>query len=171
MLSINSVAGNIYRNSNLKKQYEELLSHSLCESVRVNRIESQRVRMRKTTSKGGDVAITLPAGSKLRHGDVLLADKDRMITVELEPENVAVVKIKENIHEDDVVELPVRIGHTIGNLHRPIKMDGRSIYFPIQAESEVEMFKKMFGPLLDHVEISHTKMVFEPEEGMDVHEH
>jgi urease accessory protein len=171
MLSINSVAGNIYRNSSLRKQYEEMSSRSLCESVRINRIESQRVRMRKTTSKGGDVAITLPPGSKLRHGDVLLAAGDRMITVELEPENVAVVKIKENIHEDDIVELPVRIGHTIGNLHRPIKLDGRKIYFPIQADSEVEMFKKMFGPLLDHVEISHTKMVFEPEEGIEVHEH
>lgn len=171
MLSINSIAGNIYRDDNLRKQYEEMMSRSLCESVRVSRIESQRVRMRKTTSKGGDVAITLAAGSKLRHGDVLLAAPDKMIIVELEPENVAVVKIKENIHEDNIVELPVRIGHTIGNLHRPIKLEDRNIYFPIQAESEIEMFKKMFGSLLNHIEISHTKMVFEPEEGQDVHEH
>jgi hypothetical protein len=33
------------------------------------------------------------------------------------------------------------------------------------------MFKKIFGPLSDHLEISHTKKVFEPEERMDVHEH
>jgi hypothetical protein len=29
----------------------------------------------------------------------------------------------------------------------------------------------MFGPVMDHLKISNTKMVFEPEEGMDVHEH
>jgi urease accessory protein len=94
-----------------------------------------------------------------------------MITVELEPENVALVEIKDNIHEDDVVELPVKVGHAIGNLHRPIRLEGRKIYFPIQADSEIEMFKKMFGPLMDHLKISSTKMVLEPEEGMDVHEH
>jgi hypothetical protein len=33
------------------------------------------------------------------------------------------------------------------------------------------MFKKIFGSLLDHLEISHARMVFEPEEGIDVHEH
>jgi urease accessory protein len=99
---------------------------------------------------------------------------DKMITVELEPENVAVIQIKNNIHEhhnDDPIQVPVTIGHAIGNLHRPIKLEGRKIYFPIQTDSEIEMFKKIFSTLSDHLEISRTKMVFEPEEGVDVHEH
>jgi hypothetical protein len=33
------------------------------------------------------------------------------------------------------------------------------------------MFKKIFGRLLDHLEITQAKMVFEPEEETDVHEH
>jgi urease accessory protein len=134
-------------------------------------MEAQRVRMRKRSSKGTDIALTTTPGTRLRHGDVLMAGNDKMITIELEPENLAVIQVKDNIDEHDVVQLPVAIGHAIGNLHRPIKLEGRKIYFPIQTDSEIEMFKKIFGRVLDHLEISQAKMVFEPEEGMDIHEH
>ena len=173
MITINSTIGNIYRDEKLRKLYEEMSSQSLCESIRVNRMEAQRVRMRKTSSKGTDIALTLAPGTKLRHGDVLMVANDKMITIELEPENLAVIQVKNNIHEhhDDAIQIPATIGHAIGNLHRPIKLEGRKIYFPIQTDSEIEMFKKIFGPLSDHLEISRTKMVFEPEEGIDIHEH
>lgn len=173
MITVNSVIGNIYHDGNLKKRYEEMSSQSLCESLRINRIEAQRVRMRKRSSKGTDIALTMTPGTKLRHGDILLVSNDKMITIELEPENLAVIQVKDNIHDDDddAVQVPVMLGHAIGNLHRPIKLEGRKIYFPIQADSELGMFKKMFGRLLEHVEITQAKMVFEPEENMDVHEH
>ena len=172
MTPINSIIGNIYHDENLRQRYEEMSSQSLCESIRINRMEAQRVRMRKRTSKGTDIALTLAPGTRLRHGDVLMvADEKMMITIELEPENLAVIQVKANIHEHDAVKVPVTIGHAIGNLHRPIKLEGRNIYFPIQTDSEIEMFKKIFGRLMDHLEITQSKMVFEPEEGTDVHEH
>lgn len=171
MITINSIIGNIYHDENLRKQYEDMSSKSLCESIRINRIEAQRVRMRKTSSKGTDIALIMAPGTKLRHGDVLIVVNDKMVIMELEPENLAVIQVKDNIDEHDAVQLPVAIGHAIGNLHRPIKLEGRKIFFPIQTDSEIEMFKKIFGRVLDHLEISQAKMVFEPEEGMDVHEH
>lgn len=171
MITIDSIIGNLYHDSNLRKRYEEMSSQSLCESIRINRMEAQRVRMRKRSSKGTDIALTTTPGTRLRHGDVLMAGNDKMITIELEPENLAVVEVKDNIHEHDAVQVPVTIGHAIGNLHRPIKLEGRKIYFPIQTDSEIQMFKKIFGRLLDHLEITQAKMVFEPEEGTDVHEH
>jgi urease accessory protein len=171
MITINSIIGNLYHDSNLRKRYEEMSSQSLCESIRINRMEAQRVRMRKRSSKGTDIALTTTPGTRLRHGDVLMAGNDKMITIELEPENLAVVQVKDNIHEHDAVQVPATIGHAIGNLHRPIKLEGRKIYFPIQTDSEIEMFKKIFGRLLDHLEITQAKMVFEPEEETDVHEH
>jgi urease accessory protein len=171
MITINSIIGNIYHDEKLRKQYEDMSSKSLCESIRINRIEAQRVRMRKTSSKGTDIALIMAPGTKLRHGDVLIVANDKMVIMELEPENLAVIQVKDNIDERDAVQLPVAIGHAIGNLHRPIKLEGRKIYFPIQTDSEIEMFKKIFGRVLDHLEISQDKMVFEPEEGMDVHEH
>jgi len=171
MITINAIIGNIYHDENLRKRYEDMSSRSLCESIRINRTEAQRVRMRKISSIGTDIALTLTPGSKLRHGDVLMIASDKMVIIELEPETVAVIKIKDNIHEHESIQIPAAIGHAIGNLHRPIKLEGRKIYFPIQADSEIEMFKKMFGRLLEHVEITQAKMVFEPEGGTDVHEH
>jgi urease accessory protein len=171
MITINSIIGNIYHDERLRKQYEDMSSQSLCESIRINRMEAQRVRMRKKSSKGTDIALTMTPGTRLRHGDVLMVANDKMVIMELEPENLAVIRVKDNIHEHDAVQVPVTVGHAIGNLHRPLKLEGRKIYFPIQTDSEIEMFKKIFGRLLDHVEITQAKMVFEPEEGTDVHEH
>jgi urease accessory protein len=171
MITINSIIGNLYHDNDLRKRYREMSSQSLSESITINRMEAQRVRMRKRSSKGTDIALTMTPGTKLRHGDVLMAASDKMITIELEPENLAVIQVKDNIHEHDAVQVPVTIGHTIGNLHRPIKIEARKIYFPIQADSEIDMFKKLFAHLLDHMEITQAKMVFEPEEGTDVHEH
>jgi urease accessory protein len=171
MITINSIIGNMYHDENLRKQYQDMSSQSLCESIRINRIEAQRVRMRKRSSKGTDIALIMTPGTKLRHGDVLLVTNDKMVIMELEPENLAVIQVKDNIPEHDAVQVPVTIGHAIGNLHRPIKLEGRKIYFPIQTDSEIEMFKKIFGRLLDHLEITQAKMVFEPEEETDVHEH
>ena len=89
MITINSTIGNIYHDDNLRKQYEEMSSQSLCESIRITRMEAQRVRMRKRSSKGTDIALTMAPGTKLRHGDVLMVTNDKMITIELEPENLA----------------------------------------------------------------------------------
>ncbi|MDQ3873170.1 MAG: Urease accessory protein [Thermoproteota archaeon] len=172
MITITSVIGNLYRDPSLISQYQQMSSRSLTEALRISRMEAQRIRMRKRSNKGTDIALTLSSGTKLRHGDVIMLSNDKMITIELEPENVIVIRVKDNIPDDHIVDVPVRIGHAIGNLHRPIKLEGRKIYFPIQTDQEIEMFKKIFGHLLDHVEINHEMIVFEPEEGtMDVHEH
>ena len=95
MITISSIIGNLYHDSNLRKRYEEMSSQSLCESIRINRIEAQRVRMRKRSSKGTDIALTMTPGTRLRHGDVLMVGNDKMITIELEPENLAVVEVKD----------------------------------------------------------------------------
>lgn len=170
MITVESVVGNIYHDKEVGKKHKAMSSKAQLEAVRINRFEAQRVRMRKTSDKGTDMAMTFPPGTKLRHGDVILLSEERMVVVELEPEKVAVVEVK-HLHEGDTIGVPVRIGHTIGNLHRPIKLDGDSIMFPIQTESEVDMFRKLFGPLMHHIEIKGDVMVFEPEESMDVHEH
>ncbi|GBC72685.1 Urease accessory protein UreE [archaeon HR04] len=170
-IQISSIIGNIKRDSILRARYEEMSRQGLCEIVKINRIESERVRMRKVTDKGSDVIITLPQGSRLRHGDVIHLSNERMVVVELEEENLAMIKIKDDTPVDHVVEIAVRVGHTIGNLHRPIKVEDRSVYFPIQADTEMEMIKRLLNPILDHLVIEKTRMVFEPEEGVEVHEH
>lgn len=166
-----SVIGNINKDKKLRQKYDEMVSRKSNEVIKISRVESQRVRMRKSTDRGTDMVLTLQQGSRLKHGDVIMLTENKMIMVEIEPENVLMVEIKDNLHEEDVMEVPVRVGHTIGNLHRPIKLERRKIYFPIQTDTELEMFKKLFVPVYEHLEIKTTRMVFEPEEGAEIHEH
>jgi urease accessory protein len=171
LITIDSVIGNIKKDYNLGQKYDEMCVRAACETIKISRLESERIRMRKTSDRGTDIALTLPQGTRLRYGDVIILTKDKIVIVEIEPENVAMVEVKDNIHDDDIIQVPVTIGHTIGNLHRPIKLEENRIYFPIQADSEIDMFKKLFASVNEHIEIKNTKMVFEPDEGMSIHEH
>jgi urease accessory protein len=167
---VDSVIGNINREKKLKEKYDEMTGRKVCETIKISRLESQRVRMRKLSDKGTDVALTLPPGTWLKNGDVIIITENKMVVVGIEPEDVIMIEIRDNMHEDDRVEVPVRVGHTIGNLHRPIKLEGNKIYFPIQANTELEMFKKLFEPINEHLDIKKTMMVFEPEDGTEIHE-
>ena len=163
MITIDSVVGNIKKDKKIGEKYVEMCTRKVCETIKINRLESQRVRMRKTSDKGTDIALTLPPGTHLRHGDVIMLNEDKIVIVEIE---------SDNIHNDnDIIGVSVIIGHTIGNLHRPIKLERNKIYFPIQLDSEIEMFKKLFASVNEHIEIKKTEMVFEPDEGMSIHEH
>lgn len=168
---MDSVLGNINRDKKLKEKYDEMTARKVCETIKISRLESQRVRMRKLSDKGTDVALTLPPGTRLKHGDVIIITENKMVVVGIESEDVIMIEIRDNIHQDDIVEVPVRVGHTIGNLHRPIRLEGNKIYFPIQADTELEMFKKLFEPINEHLDIKKTTMVFEPEDGTEIHEH
>ena len=175
MLTIDHVVGNIYNDDKLRTTYRDFASKQQDETFLITRTESQRQRMRKVSNKGTDIALNLQSGSQhLRHGDVLLLNDNQVVVVEIEPENVLQVEIlKETLTDspENLLQIPVQIGHTIGNLHRPIMLDGSRIYFPIQAESEIEMFGKLFHPFHHHIEIQSKKIVFEPSETMNVHEH
>lgn len=173
LITINSVIGNIKKDTNLRQKYDEMCRRAaaVCETIKISRLESERVRMRKTSDKGSDIALVLPQGTHLKHGDVIMLTENKMVIVEIEPENVAMLEIKGNLNGDDIIKLPVTIGHTIGNLHRPIKIEQNKIYFPIQADSEIDMFRKLLGTANEHIEINKTKIVFEPDEGMNIHEH
>jgi urease accessory protein len=171
MISINSVVGNIHNDNDLAQKYHQMTGKQLSEIIRISRSEAQRVRMRKTSDKGTDVAIMLPQSVHIKHGDVLLLDNDKIIVVEIQPERVAVIAVKNNTASEHLFEMAVKVGHTIGNLHRPIKLEDNKIILPIQAESELDLLKKVLGSSKEHIDITSTTMVFEPEDGADVHEH
>jgi urease accessory protein len=159
MISISSVVGNVHKDYELGQKYHQMSGKQLSEIIRISRTEAQRVRMRKTSDKGTDVAIMLPQDIRLKHGDVL------------QPEKVAVIAVENNIASNHLFETAVKIGHTIGNLHRPIKLEDNRIILPIQAESELELLKKVLGSINEHINITSTTMVFEAEGGAEVHEH
>jgi len=172
LITANSVIGNINKDGKLREEYQAFCQKDLCEKLMVSRLESQRVRMRKTTDKGTDIGLVLAYGTVLRNGDIVYLTKDKIIIVEIEAENVAVLSLKKDYSRDyDPFALAVRIGHALGNLHRPIKVIGETIYVPIQADTEIELLNKILEPMHHHLDITKGKIVFEPDEGMQTHEH
>lgn len=172
MITVDTIIGNINEDKKLLEEFQVFCEKDSCEKIMVSRLESQRVRLRKITDRGTDVGIILPKGTILKNGDVLLLTEDKIIIIEIEPEDVAVLCFKSEDSPDfDLFGLAVRIGHTLGNMHRPIKVVGTTIYVPIQADTEIELLNKIFEPIHHHIDITKDKIIFEPEEGTHTHEH
>ena len=122
--------------------------------------------MRRKTDRGTDVGLNLEPGVKLRNGDII-KNGDAEIVVEQLPEKVITVKLKNK----KMADVMVLLGHIIGNRHRPISIQGDEISFPIQADSEKEVFTKLFQSIINHIDITVEEQIFYPQLGADVHEH
>jgi urease accessory protein len=171
MITVNQSLGNINKNSNLRKKYEEMLKNNLCEKVVITRMEAEKLRMRKSTDKKTDVAFMFERNPNLRNDDVIFMDDKKMILLTLESESVAIITFKSYEDKENIFPLSVKIGHSLGNLHRPIKVTNNQVIFPIQAETELEMLKKMFSSFSKLLDIRSDTMIFEPDEGSTIHEH
>ena len=171
MITVNQILGNIKTDSNLRKKYDYMLKNSLCEKVVITRMEAEKLRMRKSTDKKTDVAFIFEHSPNLRNDDVIFMDDNKMIMLTLESESVAIITFKSYEDKENIFPLSVKIGHSLGNLHRPIKVTKNQVIFPLQAETELEMLKKMFSSYDKFLDIQSGNMIFEPDEGSNIHEH
>ena len=161
MLEVNSPIGNIF----LDEEFNELKSGNF-EKLKISRMELEKRILRRKTDRGTDVGLNLEQGVKLRHGDVI-KNGDMKIVVEQLPEKIITVRLK-NKNMADVMLL---LGHIIGNRHRPISIKGDEVSFPIQADSEKDVFTKLFQNIINHIEITIEEKIFFPHSGADIHEH
>ena len=170
MIHIDKVVGNINSDSNLKDKYELMLKNDHVERIEITRLEAERSRMRKVSDRGTDLALTLIPGSHINDGDVLLLTEKKLVIAKRIVESVAVISLMSNVSPDQLFDTAIKVGHTIGNMHRPIKVTNGKIYLPIQSESEIELFQKLFSKLGDF-DIKHENIIFDPEPGYDIHGH
>lgn len=169
MHTITSVVGNIFQNKTLQSIYKQMKSVGNYERLQISRLEMERNRLRRKTDRGTDVGLVLKSETKLQHGDVLLSTPKKFIVVEQLPEKIISIRLKKK--SKNLTPLCVMIGHIIGNRHRPIAVDKGVISFPIQADSEVDVFRKLLHAVIDHIELKVEERIFQPVRGMDVHEH
>jgi len=159
VITITSVSGNIFGGAKC------MIPAGYFERLRVSRQDLERARMRKRTDQGTDVGLVLRQGEFLRHGDVL-RDSGRTIIVEQIPEKI----IRVRVADGDADTMAVA-GHIIGNRHRPISVRDGTITFPIQADSEADVFRTLFSEIIGDIEMSVGEEVFVPHRGADVHDH
>jgi len=192
MLTITTIIGNIKKDSQLHQKYEESVKKNTVENVVIQRSETEKVRMRKVSDKETDIGFILPSRTHLRDGDVVFLDDTKMIVIKLSPELVAILNIKNHLHnnhdhdhkhehdhdhkheqtnDNELTNVAIKIGHTIGNLHRPLKIENRDIIFPIQSPDEINLFLRLLSDLKDYIEIRSEQLIFEPDQGFDIHAH
>ena len=165
MLIVNNISGNIYKNDNLAKKIQEVKQHGTLRLLLLSRIEMEKSRLRKKTEDGFDIGLVLESGKKLQHGDIILESSETILIEQL-PEKILTVKFKDNN-----TELFLLVGHIIGNRHRPISINNKTISFPIHDDSEMELFARLFHEVIDKIDLTVDKQRFIPHVSMDIHEH
>ena len=157
MINVNSILGSIFKETSLERTNFEKLT--------ISRIDLEKRILRKKTDLGTDIGINLDSGIKLQHGDII-GNNETKIIVEQIPEKVISVKLKENNEN-----IAILLGHIIGNRHRPIAIKNKMILFPIQEDSELEIFERLFKEIINHIELKIEEEIFLPHTSADVHEH
>ncbi|PXF27666.1 MAG: Urease accessory protein [Thaumarchaeota archaeon] len=165
MLIVNTVLGNIYKDDQLAKKIEDSKEQGKFRRLLLSRIEMEKSRLRKKTDDGFDIGFILEPGTKLQHGDVI-SESDETILIEQLPEKTLTVKFKQNDKN-----LFLLVGHIIGNRHRPISIRNETISFPINDNSEMELFERLFHEVIHEIDLSIDEQRFIPHTSMDVHEH
>ena len=171
LIRVDKIIGNVNFDKELASKFEDMSEKERVEIVNVTRIESERIRMRKVSDRGTELALTLPYGSHLIDGDVIFLTDEKIIVIKRASEDVLVVSFHKDLRQDLILDVAIKLGHKIGNMHRPIKIIGEQIFFPIQSNSELELFEKLFISLRDYLDIRKDTIIFEPDEGYNIHEH
>jgi urease accessory protein len=104
------------------------------ERLPVDSATAAKRRLRLTTDAGRDLAVDLERGAYLRDGAVLWDDGERIVVVERTPEAALVVRLAPG---PDLVARAVRLGHTFGNQHVPVEVEGDEIRVPITTSREL----------------------------------
>jgi len=157
VLNINSILGNIFKDTSIE--------YASFEKLMISRIDLEKRILRKKTNLGTDVGINLNSSTKLQHGDII-GNHETKIIVEQMPEKIISVKLKENDEK-----IAILLGHIIGNRHRPIAIKDKMILFPIQEDSELEIFERLLKEIIEHIELKIKEEIFLPHTSADVHEH
>src|SRR5437899_2679881 len=168
MLTITSIIGNIFDDKKLMTKFKQMESRKNCERLKFSRLELERGRIRKKTDLGTDIGLVLESGTRLHHGDVIVSNLKKFIVIEQLPEKVISIKIK-NLKDNP--SRTVTLGHIIGNRHKPIVVNDDVLSFPIQADSEVEVFKKLLSGVMNNLDLKVEEQIFQPQHGMYMHEH
>lgn len=100
--------------------------------VRLTWEERRKARQKLTTRAGREVGIALRTGTVLHPGDVLYRDGRLAIIVEGVAERVFVLS-------PATAEEACLCCHQIGNLHRPVALDGPRVVTPYESALEAQM--------------------------------
>lgn len=119
--------------------------------------ERKKSRLRATSERGQEVAITLERGSALREGDLLAADGGEVLVVRAAVEEVSEVR------SSDALAL-MRAAYHLGNRHVALEIAAGSLRY--QHDHVLDGMVRGMG-----LEVVPRMAAFEPERGAYAHAH
>ncbi len=178
-------AGNVLRAGGKESAYKGGNGPTDGNVVDIERAGMAKSRQRVKTRSGTEIGIDIGYGRTLRHGDILQSGDDPrkpVVVVRQVPEKVIQLRFKgsrgggdggdgSGSNREAWYELPVIVGHIIGNRHRPVSVRRDSISFPIQDDAELETFSELLAGVSDRIDMHVTEEIFVPHSGADVHDH
>lgn len=134
--------------------------------------EAPKTRLRKHTTSGLELAISLPRSDHLHDGDVLYHDpgKNRVVVARIAMKEVMVIDLEDvdGMSPPELLRLAFEIGHALGNQHWPAVIKETTIYVPLSVDRKV-----MASAMKTHA-FEHAAIRFEPGEvvakGLDARE-
>ncbi|MER7283846.1 urease accessory protein UreE [Dactylosporangium sp. NPDC000244] len=103
--------------------------------------EAQKHRLRKRTSGGVEVALSLGRDTRLRDGDILAWDDagGTATVVHLMLGEVMAVELGDiaSLPPETLIRTSVELGHAIGNQHWPAVVKGTTVYLPVTVDRKV----------------------------------
>ncbi|MEV0130391.1 urease accessory protein UreE [Dactylosporangium sp. NPDC050688] len=115
--------------------WRDRLSQTHVDRLVLDQWEAQKRRLRKRTSGGVEVALSLARDTHLHDGDVLAWDgaAGTATVVQLMLGEVMAVELPPGTPIRTAVEL----GHAIGNQHWPAVVNGTTVYVPVTVDRRV----------------------------------
>jgi urease accessory protein len=136
MILVESVLGNAS-----EPEWAARLAAATLDTFALDHWEAQKNRLRKKTTGGLEIAVSLDRGTFMRDGDVLLWDAAacRAVIAKLSLRDVMVIHLGEL--GKDAPELALRtcveLGHALGNQHWPALVKGSEVYVPLTVDRKV----------------------------------
>ena len=126
-------------------------------SITLSFRDRRRSRLRTSLDDGTEVALVLPRGTILRHGDGLTGDGGVIVRILAAPELVSIATTADPL-------LLARAAYHLGNRHVPLQIEtGRLSY---EHDHVLDDLARQLG-----LEVSVAHLPFEPEAGSYAHGH
>jgi len=136
MVIVETICGNTQ-----DPEWESTLQHATVDWLVMDQWEAQKNRCRKRSQNGVDLAVSLPRGTLLRDGDVLVWDEPHhaAIVARVKLNEVMVVHLGALAKQSPevFVRTCVELGHALGNQHWPAVVKGNEVFVPLTVDQKV----------------------------------
>lgn len=103
--------------------------------------EAQKSRLRKTTEREVELALSLDRNTHLHDGDILLWDENarQAVVARIHLKEVMVIDLAAVIGDDKdaIVRTVFELGHALGNQHWPAVVKGTRVFVPLTVDRKV----------------------------------